>query len=163
MIALTKLMSPPSMESLLDLVRWLDLECAEAEPESLQLQILARSIIAAGREFAKRRMFPADHPIVKTIHAAEAYVLDPAQDRLDSYYAAATASYPYGSGEGCYAVAELGYPGCQPGSGCASGAGSLYSLAHDLGVDDLWRGIAKDLVPWLQGESDPVASLLRSR
>jgi hypothetical protein len=152
--ALEKLSSPPSRESLLDWINWLDLECARASLESLQQQILARSIVAVGYEFVERQIFPINHP---TIKAAEAYILEPTEDHFDSYFAAATDSYPFGSGDGCYAIDELGYSRCEPGSGCVSGAGSLASFAAVLGADVVMQVIAKELIPWLQGEIDPVA------
>jgi hypothetical protein len=115
-------------------------------------------MVAAGYELVKKQNFPATHPVVKTIKAAEAYLLEPSEALFDHYFMAATASYPFGSGEGCYAVGELGYPGCEPGSGCISGAGSLYSMAAELGAIVVMQSIARELIPWLQDEIDPVAS-----
>lgn len=162
-IALERLSPLPSKESLLDFIHWLDLECAQAAPESLQQQILTRSIIAAGYALAEKQGFPNDHPVVRTIQAAEAYCLAPTEDRFDRYFEAATASYPFGSGEGCYVIDELGYAGCEPGSGCVSGAGSLYQVAAELGVEVVRQAIAQELIPWLQGEDDPVASRPKPR
>jgi hypothetical protein len=148
-IALEKLLSPPCEESLLNWINWLDLESAMASPESVQVQILTRSVVATGYELVKKQNFPATHPVVKTIKAAEVYILEPSQDLFDNYFMAASDSYPFGSGEGCYAVDELGYPGCEPGSGCMSGAGSLYNMAGVLGPAIVMQSIARELIPWL--------------
>ena len=153
-IALEKILSPPSRESLLELIRWLDQVCAGPSVDSLQQQILARAIIAAGHKLLEKRPLPN---IRATIEAAEAYVLAPTEEHFDLYFTAATASYPFGSGEGCYAVADLGYPNCEPGSGCTSGAGSLDSIAAELGDEVVMRALVEELVPWLRGVVDPVA------
>ena len=162
-IALQKLAAPPSKQSLLDLLSWLDLECATASAETFQKQLLTRSIVAAGYELATKQAFPAIHPVRKTLEAAELYCLEPTEEHFDRYFEAASASYPFGSGEGCYAIADLGYSGCEPGSGCMSGAGSLYSLATELGAEVVGQLIAQELILWLQGEADPVARRVRSR
>jgi len=156
-VALEKLLSLPSKETLLDLINWLDLESATASPDSIQMQILTRSIVAAGYELVKNKNFPITHPVVKTIKAAESYILEPSEDLFNIYFTAASASYPFGSGEGCYAIEELGYSGCELGSGCISGAGSLYNIAIELGVAVVMQNIAKELIPWLRDEVDPVA------
>ena len=159
-IALEKLAAPASKDALLDLIRWLDLECAGAAPESLPQQILTRAIVAAGFALAEKKNFPATAPVMRTINAAEQYCLEPTEPTFDCYFEAATASYPFGAGDGCYAIDELGYASCEPGSGCTSGAGSLYQMALDLSVDAVWQALTLELVPWLRGGVDPV--LLRT-
>ena len=52
----------------------------------------------------------------------------PDEAHWDELFAAATATYPFGPGDGCHAVAALGGHGA-PGSGCTSGIGFLDSLA----------------------------------
>jgi hypothetical protein len=155
-IALEKLAAPASKDALLDLIRWLDLECAGAAPESLPQQILTRAIVAAGFALAQKRNFPATAPAMRTIDAAAQYCLAPTEHYFDCYFEAATASYPFGAGDGCYAIDELGYASCEPGSGCRSGAGSLYQMALDLSVDAVWQALTLELIPWLQGGVDPV-------
>ncbi|NBD36857.1 MAG: hypothetical protein GVY30_12785 [Chloroflexi bacterium] len=123
-------------------------------------QILARAIIAAGYGLMEKRFLPT---VQVTIEAAEAYVLAPTDEHFERYVIAATNSYPFGSGEGCYAIAELGYEGCALGSGCGSGAGSLGSFAAELGDAVVMELIAAELIPWLREEGDPVASRVLPR
>jgi hypothetical protein len=152
-LVIEKLLAPPSKESLLDFISWLDLECAGTGVETFPWQILTRSIVAAGHELVKKQQFAPGHPVVATLRAAEAFCLTPGPDPFALYFKAATASYPFGSGEGCYAIKECGYEGCQPGSGCPSGAGSLYFIASAVGVEVAWQAIATELIPWLQAGS----------
>lgn len=149
--AVEKLSLPPSATVLLEFIRWLDLECAGAACTSLQEQILVRAVVATGHALVQQRAFPPGHPVFKTVAAAEAYLLDPTEERFEGYFEAATASYPFGSGEGCYAVSEIGRSGCEPGSGCVSGAGSLYSVAQEIGIEAALQSLAQELIPWLRG------------
>lgn len=154
-IAIEKLSSAPSQELLFELIRWLDLACSEESLDSLPMQILTRSVIAAGRGLVKKRAYPGNHPVVKTLQAAEAYNLLPTEVTFDRYFYAATNSYPFGTGDGCYVVNELGYAGCELGSGCTSGAGTLDQIAYEVGAEEVMRLIAEAVVPWLKGEGDP--------
>jgi hypothetical protein len=153
-IALEKLSLVPSQESLLDLIHWLDLTCSDESLDSLPRQILTRGVIASGKELMKKRAYPSNHPVAKTIQAAEAYSLTPTEAAFELYFHSATNSYPFGTGEGCYAVKELGYAGCEPGSGCKSGSGTLDQIASEVGAEEVMRLIAKEIVPWLNGESE---------
>jgi hypothetical protein len=149
--AVDKLSSPPSRKALLELIRWLDIQCAPASAESLPPQILARAVFAVGNEFVKKGLFARNHSMMQ---AVAQYILEPTEEQYDRYFTAATNSYPYGSGDGCYAIEELGYEGCEPGSGCASGAGSLASMAIEIGEEDTLEIIARELLPWLQNNMD---------
>ncbi|NMB55396.1 MAG: hypothetical protein GYA15_11900 [Leptolinea sp.] len=149
-LVMEKLLAPPSKESLLNFISWLDLECVGAGVEAVPWQILTRSIVAAGRALVKKQHFASGHPVVLTLQAAEAYCQTPVPDQFALYFKAATRSYPFGSGEGCYAINECGFPGCQPGSGCPSGAGSLYSIARVVGSEVVWQAITAELIPWLK-------------
>lgn len=162
-----KLLAPPSRAALLEFIRWLDLAYAEvyATPgqgtnAALPMQILARAVVAAGYALQARPLFSVLYP---TLRAAEVYSLEPSEANYDLYFAAATATYPFGPGEGCYAVAELGYPGCEPGSGCTSGAGTLAQLAFELDEATLLHVLRHELLPWLQGQADPVAARVKRR
>ncbi|MEE3717350.1 hypothetical protein V2H45_11370 [Tumidithrix elongata RA019] len=147
----------PSQEALHEFIRWLDLVCSEEPLDSLPRQILTRGVIAAGKELIEKRAYLSNHPVAKTLQAAEAYCLAPTEATSDRYFRAATNSYPFGTGEGCYAVKELGYAGCEPGSGCTSGAGTLDQIAYEVGAAEVMRLIAKEIVPWLKGESESSA------
>ncbi|MCB0009865.1 MAG: hypothetical protein KDE04_25545, partial [Anaerolineales bacterium] len=143
----------PTRASLFKLVSRLDLACSSAPPDTPPPQILARAIVAVGQTLYEKLGYAT---IANTLQAAEWYVLEPTAENFATYQRAATNSYPFGSGDGCYAVAETGYTDCQPGSGCSSGAGSLCLIGMDeTAVLALLR---KELLPWLQGESDPVAA-----
>lgn len=154
--ALQKLTSLSSKETLLDWISWLDLACATASPVDLSMQLLTRSVVAAGWKLVEKQYLTENHPVRRTIDVAEAYSLEPTEDHFDRYFHVATLSYPYGSGEGCYAVAELGYSQCEPGSGCRSGAGCLYQIAIVIGFDVVSEGIVEELLPWLEGKADHI-------
>jgi hypothetical protein len=151
--ALRMLQQPPSRETLLEFIRWLDLECSEAPVESVQVQILVRSMIAVGHRLLEELSIST---VAATVATAESFVLEPSEERHDHYFAAATDSYPFGSGDGCYALAELGNDGCSPGSGCISGAGSLGCFSEELGDAVVMEVIAGELIPWLRGETEPI-------
>jgi hypothetical protein len=67
-----------------------------------------------------------------TIAAADAYLEHPSEETYMAYVAAATRSYPYGAGDGCYRID--GAENCGPGSGCRSGAGTLDRIAAVVGA-----------------------------
>lgn len=92
--------------------------------------------------------------IAQTIQGAEQFALAPTTGNFAAYQSAATNSYPFGPGNGCYALAATGYAGCELGSGCRSGSGCLYLV--ELGELVVMATIAKDLLPWLEGKDDPI-------
>ncbi|MCE7987549.1 MAG: hypothetical protein DYG89_40820 [Caldilinea sp. CFX5] len=130
---------------MLALISWLDLEYTNGSRVSFAQQLLARAVVAVGY-----RLYEKDNArtIALTIAAAERFALAPTAENFASYQAAATNSYPFGAGDGCYAIAETGYPGCEVGSGCRSGSGCLYLS----GMDEIFviEAIRKELLPWLQ-------------
>ncbi|GAB4122127.1 MAG: hypothetical protein Fur005_16870 [Roseiflexaceae bacterium] len=99
--------------------------------------------------------------ITATIVAAELFVRKPSVEHYTAYQHAATNSYLFGSGDGCYAIEATGYQGCQPGSGCISGSGRLLSL--ELDAVAVMQAVVKELLPWLRGEDDPVDRRWRDR
>ncbi len=149
--AIELLSATPSKEALLTLISWLDVACAEAPLTSLPRQILARAVVAVGYVLYEKFGYET---IAQTIQAAEGFALAPTLDNFAAYQNAATNSYPFGPGDGCYAIAATGYAGCEPGSGCRSGAGCLYLV--ELGEIVVMETVAKDLLPWLQREDDPI-------
>jgi hypothetical protein len=93
---------------------------------------LTRAVARAGRLLLTHPGFGPEHPVAATIAAAEAYVAHPSEEAYAEYFAAATRSYPFGAGEGCYRVD--GAEDCEPGSGCRTGAGTLDQIAAVVGA-----------------------------
>jgi hypothetical protein len=93
---------------------------------------LTRAVARAGRLLLAHQDFGPEHPVAATITAAEAYLAHPSERAYLAYVAAATRSYPYGAGEGCYRVD--GVETCGPGSGCGTGAGTLDQIAAVVGA-----------------------------
>jgi len=127
----------PARDALLALVRCLDLaiedavRADDAEVEALVCAMLAHAAVALAP-----LMIPAGQahpPIERTARAAAGYLASPGEDRWDAFVAAATSSYPFGPGDGCLAVAELGGHGA-PGAG-DHGAGFVWIAAAQIGAD----------------------------
>jgi hypothetical protein len=153
-IILRKINLPASRESLLDLINWLDNECiATKDSSSLPYQILARSIVALGYKLLNN--LGNIETILNTIKAGETYALNPSEQNWDMFCEWATMSYPFGPGDGCFCIKELG-DSCKPGSGCISGSGSLAS--QELDDAEVMASIAQELIPWVLGSDDPVIS-----
>jgi hypothetical protein len=130
-------------EVILDLVRWLDAREPQ-EASSLEAQALARALVACGSALEH---LPT---VVRTLAAAREYVANPTDEQWDALVTAATASYPFGPGDGCFAIRELGFPGCEPGSGCRSGAGTLACVAEEIGYETAAAAIRGALGDWIQ-------------
>ncbi len=126
---------------LLATLRWLDLRAGDGDiGRLLNQQASAALICAAAPELALR--WPAAR-IENTRQAAAAWLRQPDEERWGQVFSAASASYPFGPGEGCHAVEELGGHGA-PGSGCSSGIGWAWSLGNELGaarVRALWEPV----------------------
>lgn len=132
----------------LELVRWLDLRIG-AEADGLERELLVHALLAAGP------LLPPSPAIDETLRAARAFAVEPTEARYDALTAAATSSYPFGPGDGCFAVRELGYVGCEPGSGCRSGAGCLASIAEAVGYDRTADALRSALRAWLESRVNP--------
>jgi hypothetical protein len=115
-------------EFILELVRWLDMRMG-VEPEGVERETFVWALVAAGQ------LLPAMATVARTLERARAFVAEPTEARYDALISAATNSYPFGPGEGCFAIKELGYVGCEPGSGCLSGSGSLANVAGAIGYE----------------------------
>jgi len=152
--AINLLSSNPTKETLMKLITWIDLKCVDLPLESLPRQILARSVIAAG--LAIETTNHGDR-LKTTIDTACDFALSPTYENLALFVGASTNSYPFGPGDGCHSVSETGFEGCEVGSGCRSGAGTLNQVAYKIGSESLMKVIAEDLLPWLNGEYDVVA------
>lgn len=116
------------------LIHWFDLADTEWATRAL-----TRAVVRAGRVLIAQRGFGSAHPVASTVAAAEAYLARPSEEAYAVYFAAATRSYPFGAGEGCYRVD--GIEDCRPGSGCGSGAGTLDQIAAVVGARAVWAAI----------------------
>ncbi len=112
-------------------------------PHGVEVQILARAVVAVGRPLAERAPAPN---VAATLAAAEAYALAPDDAAYEAYFWCATSSYPYGTGEGHYGIGE----DCEPGTGCYTGAGTLYHVAREIGFEVVIEALRAELVPWLR-------------
>ena len=99
-------------------------------PERVEL---ARMTESAGRLLFEHQGWDQAHPVARTLVAADAFVADPTDDTYSDYVRAATMSYPFGAGDGCFRLPE--FDGCDPGSGCTTGAGTLWSIGHTIGFE----------------------------
>ena len=90
----------------------------------------------------------------ETRTAAARYLEQPGEDAWDAVYRTATASFPFGPGEGCHAVTALGGHGAS-GSGCRSGIGWLWSLAQTVGIAQTQSWLSAALAPLVGPEETP--------
>ena len=131
------------------LVEALDLGIVAGPRHGVAQQALARAVAAIGRPLlAHHGPGLVASRVRPTLAAAEAYARDPSEETDLALAVCATASFPYGPGDGCLAIADLGH--CDPGSGCFSGAGTLYCEAWHLGFDGVMQALAAELAPWLR-------------
>jgi hypothetical protein len=134
-----------SRDFVLELVRWLDVRIA-TEPDGLERELLVRAFVATGP------LLPATPSTAETLRAAEAFLAEPTDARYDALTNAATDSYPFGPGDGCFAIEALGHAACEPGSGCRSGAGCLASIAEAVDHDTTADAIRSALRGWLDSQ-----------
>jgi hypothetical protein len=100
--------------------------------------LLARLVASVGDLLLARD--PASARVRATQAAARSYLTAPGEDTWTAYSARATDSYPYGPGDGCYAIADPP-TGCDAGTGCPSGAGTLYFAGDEVGFADVASAI----------------------
>lgn len=135
------------------LVQALDLDIAAAiatDPRhGIAEQALARAVAAIGRPLLAHCDDGLRASRVRaTLAAAGAYARDPSDETGLALAVCATASYPYGPGDGCLAITDMDH--CGPGSGCISGAGTLHATAWEIGFGEAMRVLAAELAPWLR-------------
>lgn len=131
------------------LVTTIDLAVAREPEHGLAAQALARAVAAVGRPLLARHPDGPQTPrISATLAAAEAYARDPGDRTELALYECATDSYPFGPGEGHYGTTER--DGCEPGSGCRSGAGTLLFAARETGFAAAVQALTAELTPWLR-------------
>lgn len=113
------------------------------DDHGMAAQTLSRAVIALGSPFLQRISL---RQIALTLEAARAYADSPDDKTKQAYLERATNSYPYGPGDGHLGLDDRG---CEPGSGCPSGAGTLRYIANELGGDTALHALAAALSPWL--------------
>jgi hypothetical protein len=114
----------------------------------------AESAVVAAAEVSAVAAMRAGSAVAATLAAAEAYVRAPGDETYNAYFECATNSYPYGTGEGHYGIDEE----CEPGSGCFTGAGTLYFAGCQVGFGVVIEALRAELVPWLRRLVGPVDS-----
>ena len=110
--------------ALLSLVRWFDTTVSPADPARAGRQALTRAIAAGGRVLIRHQGFGEDHPAWRTVAAADEYSSRPGVQTYEAYVDAATRSYPYGAGDGCYKATG-------PAAACACGERPFASTYED--------------------------------
>lgn len=110
-----------SLSSLRNFISWIDNEICMNPEEPLLLQVLAVSVKTLGEELVKSGEYDAHHPVRSTLKSADEYANNPTEENWNQFFSDSTDSYPFGPGDGCYSI----FSGCEAGSGCRSGAGSL--------------------------------------
>ncbi len=131
--------------ALREVIRQLDLP-EDDPPDNLAALALARAILALGPIVGAR--LEASHPVHVTTAAAAAFAKAPADETWDDFFRAATASYPFGPGDGCHCTLPAARHG-ERGGGCRSGSGTLRSIAEEVGVERVMQVVRAALVPWL--------------
>lgn len=114
--------------------------------------ILAHAVVATGDALLAAIAPEARANVTATIEAARAFTEAPSESAWDVLFDAATHSYPFGPGEGCHALRELGGHGAF-GAGCVSGAGFLDAVASVLGDAAVMTTLREHLAPRLRSET----------
>jgi len=149
-ILLDKVTSINDETKLYRFISWLEIELdkefKEADyesryPLSLLHTFLIQSIIAIGNKLLEDKDYDT---IKKTIESAKKYLSDPSEKNGEAFFESSSNSYPYGIGEGCYAMRQLGFKGCELGSGCRTGAGTI--LCNGLEVNDVVEILKKEVL-----------------
>lgn len=143
----------PSRDTLLELVRLLDLARRQAlgERDDATLAFVDEAVarmVMVGAPFYLEAYPRAQARATATLRAAERFVAAPSESTRAAYLRAATSSYPFGPGDGCFAVPELGDHGT-PGAGCAGGVGCIAYLAPPAAATQLVLAMRRELGPWL--------------
>ena len=118
-----------SGESLLPFIEWWDLFFLEHRGicEALLRESIVRMTLALREIVAVK----PGTPVERTLSAASAYLQEPGEQSWSDFVKTSTSSYPFGPGDGCFGIEELGHGSCGPGSGCRSGIGFLYFVSRD--------------------------------
>ena len=115
----------PPRDILVELVRMVDtVFVARRGPQAVR-RVIAEMVCTLGEA-----LDGGGGGIGRTTAAARRYLERPEAERWGALYEAATMTYPFGPGEGCLALVELGGHGAR-GAGCASGVGFIASTGLD--------------------------------
>ena len=109
---------------------------------------LARAVVACGRLMAESGEITPT--IETTVQAASDFIASQCEATASRYFDAATKSYPFGPGDGCYDIVTGSDHGA-PGSGCRSGAGTLLGIGLAIGMAPTLAAVRVALLPWLDG------------
>jgi hypothetical protein len=142
----------PANETLHRLVAVLDAAAANegATPEvSAVLPVIVRALVATGAALPDIDSAAMSN-VRLTLARGEAYLDAPSESTYSAYEDAATRSYPFGQGDGCYQLP--GAKDCDVGSGCRSGAGSIAQVALSVGEDRALELVRGALAPYLTAE-----------
>lgn len=132
-----------------ELIRILDtISNDESTPELILFTrlYLARATLAVSH-LAKRLYSESTVNIDATVIAAIQFIEKPTEHNDLLFFEAATNSYPFGPGDGCFCVDNAS--GHDTGSGCLTGSGFLWFIAEDVGHENVQKCLIADLIPWL--------------
>lgn len=118
--------SPPR-DLLVEVVRTVDLAYRAPRGSQAAQRVIAAMVCALGEALADD---DGHGGIAMTTAAARRYLEAPSDDSWGALFEAATMTYPFGPGDGCLALDELGGHGAR-GAGCASGVGFIAMTGLD--------------------------------
>jgi hypothetical protein len=132
--ARASLAGEPAEKALRAFVELVDRTYADGESQcAWATESVTRALVALGG--ALMDTYPGHPGIQATLEAAQRLLDEPSEANELAYFDAATASYPFGAGEGCYSILPPEEPHDRPGNGCRSGAGSIYWIGQEIGWD----------------------------
>lgn len=132
-----------SGESLLPFIEWWDLFFLEHRDSCKSL--LREGVVRMTLGLEEILVVKPDTPVQRTLKAAADYLQDQGEPRWSDFVKSSTMSYPFGPGDGCFGIKELGHGPCGPGSGCRSGIGFLFSVSRDRArVQECLRTVWRD-------------------
>jgi hypothetical protein len=116
-----------SCDNLFDFIKQFDIEMSK-NPNNIELWNLFAKIIVNIGQTIQQSNAGLNQRQELTLMAANEFITNKNDEKWDSFCQSSTNSYPFGPGDGCYCIEETGVSGCNPGSGCISGIGSLALL-----------------------------------
>ena len=107
---------------------------------------LARATIAVS-PLAKCAYPEANGNVSSTAFAARQFIDEPTEDNDLRFFEAATNSYPFGPGDGCYSIDDD--TDHDAADGCKTGVGFLWFVAEDVGHEQVQKYLIAEVEPWL--------------